>query len=607
MAGNEIVNTLPDANVATFRTQSRAFWQTELPAILSRMDLESGICHSGGLHATAAGLTSAAFAVEAFSNQGNRHTCDSNGGTVALTYPSITGVCWVVSSPANVASLPSSSFTRSGSTNIYIDSTTGALRPALPANATWLMRVTIGGGAITLVQDLRVPMSYAQMRMFDVTDNLYGAIPNGAGDQYAALAACFAAYGPVGANPAGVPAIVANPPGIDIVGKKVKIPRGWYRCASTLIVPVNTIIEGEGMDASRILQTASVDQINLSRNAQIRDLGLVGGGSLGFTGRGVLINDLTGGGAGSNGGFQIIDHCRIEEHLAYCIETVGVFAGALLEVNHCNVGRYDGGTINKECIKLADSDASSGIRHVFNYVNCYGYCGIHLGESHMTVIHGCRMGSLIYTDNCGASMLTATRLIGSPGGGYHIKGLEHIIHGCEIEGQVTLDPGASYCHIGLNAYANGFATMPNDNSGNQTNYLVQIKTAQPVVWQADTVNPAIGNGSAYMEWSRNGYIVTVNIFVAMGTTTTYGTGPWYFVMPYEPATVANVLPIGTLAILQSGVKFRSGFVRLTATHPSKAYMYVDNAVGAVGTGAPHAWANGDTLTITITYNMAHVP
>lgn len=165
---NEPVNTLPNATNSSFNAQARAFWQSELPAILGRY-FPSDWVYSGGLHATSASCTSAAFAVEAFTRADatahqNRVTADSAGGSVAINYAAVSlgancanpgsDVCWVAVSGANVPTLPSSNFKRSGTSNYYVLCGTSS-QPTTPAGAALLMSVTITNGTISAVQDVR--------------------------------------------------------------------------------------------------------------------------------------------------------------------------------------------------------------------------------------------------------------------------------------------------------------------------------------------------------------------------------------------------------------------------------------------------------------------
>lgn len=104
---------------------------------------------SGGLHGTAAGLTSAAFATIA---QVPEHV---NQTATAITYAAIANdVCWTIISSDNNGI---TGWTRVGTTAYYYqcEGDTTPTQPTLPANSTWLSVSTITGSAIFAVTDLR--------------------------------------------------------------------------------------------------------------------------------------------------------------------------------------------------------------------------------------------------------------------------------------------------------------------------------------------------------------------------------------------------------------------------------------------------------------------
>lgn len=68
------------------------------------------------------------------------------------------------------------------------------------------------------------------------------------------------------------------------------------------------------------------------------------------------------------------------------------------------------------------------------------------------------------------------------------------------------------------------------------------------VWKGSTTDPVVGNGSLSAFYNRNGSIAEVNIAIQSGTTTTYGSGTFYF-------TIAGIGTIDTTAMpaISSGI------------------------------------------------------
>jgi hypothetical protein len=158
---NEPVLPLPDDN-ATFLSDLRTFLAGEIPEILGRY-FPGDWVFSGGLHGTAAGMVSPAFATEAFTaapvsgGPANRVTADGQGGVMAIDYAAVgaatNDLVWVAISAADTPTLVGTNFQRAGASNYYVDAVS-SLQPSVPTNATLLMQVVITGGAITSVVDL---------------------------------------------------------------------------------------------------------------------------------------------------------------------------------------------------------------------------------------------------------------------------------------------------------------------------------------------------------------------------------------------------------------------------------------------------------------------
>src|SRR3990167_915364 len=71
-----------------------------------------------------------------------------------------------------------------------------ASRPAEPAGGQIFREVTVAAGAISAVPDKRIPRSYAQRQVYDITDTLYGAIGDDSTNDSPAIQAAIAAAQP---------------------------------------------------------------------------------------------------------------------------------------------------------------------------------------------------------------------------------------------------------------------------------------------------------------------------------------------------------------------------------------------------------------------------
>jgi hypothetical protein len=155
---------------ASFATQMREYLEHEIPQHLGR--LAGRMVWSGGIHGTAGGLVSGAFATEAFVPERVNQT------STAITYvAAATDTCWTIVSSDNDGIV---GWTRVGTTAYYYqcegDGTPN--EPALPANSAWLLRANIVASAINSVVDLR-GTNVTRGLVFNATDNIPGFVGDG--------------------------------------------------------------------------------------------------------------------------------------------------------------------------------------------------------------------------------------------------------------------------------------------------------------------------------------------------------------------------------------------------------------------------------------------
>ena len=137
---------------AGFGTDLRESLEHELPQHLAAYSTPFVSRTQACQHGTAAGLTSAAFACEAFVPEHVQQTA------TAITYAAVPNdVCWTILSSDNNGI---TGWTRvgSGNTGAYYyqcEGDTTPNQPDLPANSTWLMQVTITASSIAAVTSLR--------------------------------------------------------------------------------------------------------------------------------------------------------------------------------------------------------------------------------------------------------------------------------------------------------------------------------------------------------------------------------------------------------------------------------------------------------------------
>ncbi len=121
------------------------------------------------------------------------------------------------------------------------------------------------------------------------------------------------------------------------------------------------------------------------------------------------------------------------------------------------------------------------------------------------------------------------------------------------------------------------------------------------VWTASTTNPSIGNGTLVGKYINIGKLVTANIMLTAGSTTTFGNGTWAFSLPITVAG-SNIQYLGSWAAQDTGTSWYAGTV-FTWSGATKLERFIRDGllVNYLSIGQPHAWASGDVLYISIAY------
>lgn len=168
-------------------------------------------------------------------------------------------------------------------------------------------------------------------------------------------------------------------------------------------------------------------------------------------------------------------------------------------------------------------------------------------------------------------------------------------------GAVTITFGAGTSGHSLddsNTLASGAAITDNSTGSN----IVDLRQVPPQsytpAWTAASVNPALGNGTLIGLASKRGRVVTVQLRLIAGSTTTFGTGEWYISLPYIPSTTLPA--VGSVHVVDSGTTNYRGVCETLTDGTARMVFYTDASTSYRDT-VPHTWANGDELSATISY------
>ena len=130
-------------------------------------------------------------------------------------------------------------------------------------------------------------------------------------------------------------------------------------------------------------------------------------------------------------------------------------------------------------------------------------------------------------------------------------------------------------------------------------------TSYVPTWTGST-SPVIGNGTIEGYYKLIGKTCFVRGNIAMGTTTTYGSGEWLIGLPF-PAKHADGIQI-TVSILQASIDWfnaimngaRAGYTDKTAIQ----YQNTGGTTDSLSPNTPFTWGTGSRFTWNGSYEIA---
>lgn len=130
-------------------------------------------------------------------------------------------------------------------------------------------------------------------------------------------------------------------------------------------------------------------------------------------------------------------------------------------------------------------------------------------------------------------------------------------------------------------------------------------TSYTPTWTADSVNPALGNGTITGRYrqANGGDLVIGTVRILMGTTTTYGTGAWRLTQPVTMS--ANSILDG----VAWGLAYDSSSTALyvigaRAEGGSNLWRMGSGGGSVVLSTVPFTWATSDVLLLNFAYEPA---
>lgn len=119
-------------------------------------------------------------------------------------------------------------------------------------------------------------------------------------------------------------------------------------------------------------------------------------------------------------------------------------------------------------------------------------------------------------------------------------------------------------------------------------------------WTSSGAAPALGNGTLVGSFVRAGRMITANLLLQIGTTTTFGTGAYFFSLPTQLATTEA---LGSCLMEHSGVSDYIGVAKADNVNGIRVFTGAQPAATLSPT-TPFTFVATDTIAITITYESA---
>ena len=393
----------------------------------------------------------------------------------------------------------------------------------------------------------------------------------------------FGAVGDGSTNDAA--AIVAAITYVSASGGRVYFPPGTYVVASSFTVPNYVHLVGAGMNASILKRTFTGDFItSFGGYSSLEDLTIEGNTASVGTGRGVVFAVSS-----PNSHFLNVE---IKNFVLACVD-FPADCGATFRAINCTF--YTTGALGVVgAVKVSGVDTAATSRH---FIGCEsGGCTLYdiNGCNDMYITGGYSNG--IITSANTSKLLVNNMRIGSGAGTVTIYGASCRYSNMIFGASVILQCTNSYFHCEVPSY---------DITDNGTGNDVFIKQRSfTSTWTASGTAPAIGNGTIVATYARSGALIDVLWDITLGSTSTVGTGVWFFSLPRaDYASLVQMCGSGTCSNGATNA-FANYVVRVEPGSQKVSMTYIDTGGVARNVGAilPAAvWGAGSSLRLSCRY------
>lgn len=121
-----------------------------------------------------------------------------------------------------------------------------------------------------------------------------------------------------------------------------------------------------------------------------------------------------------------------------------------------------------------------------------------------------------------------------------------------------------------------------------------------MTWTSSGTAPTLGNGTKTSDYEIQRNMCFIQFTIVMGSTTTYGTGTWLFVMPI------NRVGGSTRNLVGQGADASAGLIRqlMNTWNSAVNIALAPDSAANIGPTVPWTWATSDTIAISGWYRIA---
>lgn len=243
-------------------------------------------------------------------------------------------------------------------------------------------------------------------------------------------------------------------------------------------------------------------------------------------------------------------------------------------------------------VKVTGTD-SAAVPRCFFGTNGDGATVWDIGGAADLFIFGGFTNSILFSSSTAINTFIQGLRIGTISGTVTIKGGGHQIMGCDFADPVVLDNTTSTVTL------SGEVPSYNITDNGSGNLVYTGSTAYSPAWTGSVSNPAIVNGTLTGRYSRNGRRVSGNIDLEYGSSSTAGSGTWFFSLPLLDESASGVIQTGSGYIKNAGTQFPA--IALLQPGLQKISVLAGGTFANITNSAPGAWATGDFVRIFFDY------